>query len=114
MAKVIITPQDKRLFVENPKGFSFERNKQIIAETIKETTQFFLDLQNKVDDKLQNRIDMMSSYGVYRFNKGTKSFDDYVGKDLYRQVAGERILEKVKALKSSERLTGKFKGYALT
>lgn len=114
MAKVIIQPEDKRLFVANPKDFNPDRNRAIINETIRETTKFFMDLQNTVSDDLKNRMDMVSSYGVYRFNKGVKSFENYVGRDLYRQVVGEKILEKVKALKSSERLTGKFKGHILT
>lgn len=106
MANVIIQKQDNRLFVENPKDFNPARNKAIVEETIRETTKFFQDMENAVDEGLRERIDMVGTYGRYRFNQGTKSFEDYVGKQLYRQVIGEKILQKVKAMDSVNRLNG--------
>lgn len=114
MAKVIIQPQDKRLFVANPKDFNPDRNRAIINETIRETTKFFMDMYEKLDKGLEERIDVMSSYATYRFNDGGKDFESYAGKQIYKQLVGERVLEKVKALKASERLQGKFKGHILT
>jgi chorismate mutase len=114
MAKVIIQPQDKRLYVANPKDFNPDRNKAIINETIRETTKFFSDLYSKLDKGLEERIDVMSSYARYRFNEGGKDFQSYAGKQLYKQLVGEKVLEKVKILKASEKLQGKFKGHILT
>lgn len=110
---VKIQVQDKRFFVDNPKDFNPARNKAIIEETIRETTKFFQDLEDAVDDGLKERIDMLNSYARYRFNIGHKSFEDYVGRDLYRQVIGEKLLQKIKALKSTEKVGGKFKNHIL-
>lgn len=104
----IIQPEDKRFFVEKPDAsFSPQRNKAVIDETIRETTQFFTKLEEEIDDEMGNRIDILSSYATYRFNKGTKSFKDYAGKKLRSQLIGEKILSKVRVLDSADKLKGK-------
>lgn len=116
MTKVVIQKQDKRLFVDNPKDFNPARNKAIVEETIRETTKLFQDMRDAVDEDLRDRIDILGSYAKYRFNQGTKGFEDYAGKQLYRQVIGEKILQKVKAMHSVNRLngnTGRFKNTIL-
>lgn len=112
---VKIQVQDKRLFVDNPKDFNPARNKAVIEETIRETTKFFQGLEDAVDDGLKERIDILNSYGRYKFNmSGGKSFEDWAGRALTRQVIGEKLIQKVKALKSVDKLKGKFKNHILT
>lgn len=104
----LIQPEDKRFFVEKPdSSFSPARNRHIIQETIKETEAFFRKLNTELDRDMENRIDMFSSYATYRFNRGTKSVEDYLGKDISRQLLGERILSKVRTLDAVDRLSGK-------
>ena len=108
MNEVVIQPQDKKYFVNNP-NFNPDRNKAIIAETIRETEATFSKLQEIKDRDGQNRMDIMSSYGIYRFNKGTKGIKDYLGRKLYNQLIGERVLEKVKTMDTVNRLNGNTK-----
>lgn len=110
MGQVLVQPEDQRFFVANPKDFNPDRNKAIIEETIKETTEFFKKL-NELDEGGRERMDMVGSYGRYRFNQGDKSFESYVGKEAYRKLMGEKILNKVKMMDSVNKLQGndKFK-----
>lgn len=113
MDSKLIKPEDYKYFVEKPTSFSPQRNKAVINETIKETEKFFDNIGKAVDDNLGNRIDVLSSYGVYRMNKGDKSFKDYAGKQLYTRLIGEKILERVRVMESVNRLNGntKFKNF---
>ena len=107
----IIQKEDSRFFIERPdSSFSPQRNKAIINETIQETTKYFRDLEEKIDDDMRNRIDILSSYATYRLSgTGTKSFKDYVGKELRSRLIGEKILSKIKVLESADRLKGRTK-----
>lgn len=98
--------RDYRYIVDKPDAnFSPERNKAIIAQTIRETDEYFRKL-NTVDDKdFQERVDILSSYSSHLYNKsGTKSLKNYLGRELYARIAGEKILARVKALESGDRL----------
>ena len=105
MNEVVIQPQDKKYFVNDP-NFNPDRNKVIIAETIRETEATFNKLNEIRDKDGQNRMDIMSSYGIYRFNKGTKDIKDYLGRELYNKLIGEKLLEKVKTMDTVNRLSG--------
>lgn len=102
-------PKDRKYFVMNPKDFSPERNKAIIDETIKETTAYFKKLEGALDNEVMNRIDIVGSYGRYRFNRGHGSLKDYLGPRLYKQLIGEKLLSKVKLLTTVDRLKGNTK-----
>ena len=106
---VVIQPQDRKYFVENPKDFNPERNKTIIAETIKETTAYFEKLEGALDNEAMDRIDIVGTYGRYRFNRGHKKLKDYVGRELYEKLIGEKILSKIRALSAADKLAGKTK-----
>ena len=108
MDTVEIQPQDQKFFV-NDRNFNPGRNKAIIAETIRETEKFFNDIGQLADKEQENRIDILTSYGVYRFNKGTKNVKSYLGRELYNKVIGEKILSKVKVMDSINRLNGNTK-----
>lgn len=92
-----VLPEDYRFIQDKPDpNFSPARNIAIVKETIKETEKFFADL-HKIDPEMQNRIDIVSSYGVRRLSGQTqKSFRDYVGKELFNQLIGEKIMAKVR------------------
>jgi hypothetical protein len=112
MNNQLIQPEDKRFFVEKPNSsFSPERNRHVIQETIRETTAYFQKLKNELDRDMENRIDMFSSYATYRLGgSGTKGVRDYLGRDIARQLTGEKILSKVRALDTADKLgkTGRF------
>lgn len=108
MEQVEIQPQDRKFFVNDP-NFNPSRNKAIVAETIRETEKFFSQAGQGADKEQEDRVDILTSYGVYRFNKGTKNVRDYLGRELYNKVIGERILSKVKVMDSVNRLNGNTK-----
>lgn len=103
----LIQPEDYKYRVEVPdSNFNPLRNKAIIQETIEETEKFFADLHKAQVEGLGERFDMLSSYGLYRFNKGDKSFENYVGKKAVQNLIGDKILEKVRRLEELNKLTG--------
>jgi hypothetical protein len=105
-----VDPKDYKYIVAQPDAsFSPQRNKQIVLETMQETDKFFRDMREAVDDNLGNRIDILSSYGRYRFNRGTKSFEEYAGRELATRLIGEKILSKVKIFDSVNKIKSKTK-----
>ena len=56
-------------------SFKDKSKAEKIVETIEETESFFSELEKLNDKESENRIDVLSSYGVYRFNKGTKKIN---------------------------------------
>lgn len=110
MADVVISPEDKRFYVKNPDAsFSPRRNKAIIQETIVETEKFFQELSNIHDKDMQNRLDILSTYATYRFNRGTKNIKQYLGDRLSKEIIGEKILSKVRVLQEDEKLRNREK-----
>jgi len=105
----IITEQDYKYFIEKPdSSFSPARNKAIIDETIKSTEKYFKNIGKILDDNIMNRIDILGSFGDYKLNRGgSKSFKDYAGKKLHAELIGERILSKIRALETANRLHGR-------
>lgn len=110
----LIKPEDYRYIVKNPDpSFSPTRNKAIINETVRDTEKFFTEIVEKLDDEMGERIDILATYGTYRFNRGEKSFDKYAGKKLVARLVGEKILERVRVMETVNRLNGnnKFKNF---
>lgn len=102
----IVQPSDYR-FYKNDKDFNPARNKAIIAQTIAETEKFFNELSEKDRPEMEKRVDIISSYGRYRFNKGTKELRAYLGDKNYKDLIGEKIMNKVRAIDSVNRLGSK-------
>lgn len=103
---------DYRFIELNPDPlFSPERNKAIVNETIQETEIFFNNELKAIDESMQDRIDVLSSYGRYRFNTGSKTIKDYLGRDKYNSLIGEKILSKLRVMDTVNRLNNnkKFK-----
>lgn len=95
-----------RLYEKNPdKNFSPERNYAIINDTIKEYESMRYGVDPKVQRAAGNVSDIMACYGVYRLGSGgTKKFEDYMGRDWMNKIYGERLMDKIKAMKSYEKL----------
>jgi len=105
-----LDPVDYHLINQHPDpDFSPERNKAIVNETIKETEAFFNKEGKVLDDSTKERYDILSSYGVYRFNRGTKDFISYFGRDNYNKLIGEKILSKVRIAETVNKLNGNTK-----
>lgn len=105
-----VAPEDYKYIVATPDAsFSPQRNKQVVLETIKETDTFFKEMREAIDTNLGNRIDVLSSYGRYRFNRGTKTFEEYAGRALHTRLIGEKILSKVKVFDSVNKVKSKQK-----
>jgi hypothetical protein len=92
-----ILPEDYKYINDQPDpNFSPRRNKAIMQECIEETDKYFATLK-KLDDDVLNRIDIVSQYGARRLGGHThKKFKDYVGRELFNQLVGEQIMQKVR------------------
>lgn len=98
---------DYKYIVEKPDpSFSVERNKAVIQETIKDTEKFFREMYAPLHAGMGERIDIIATYGRYRFNKGHKNIKQYLGDELYKQLVGEKILSKVRIMESVNKLNG--------
>ena len=98
--------RDHKYVVKNPDPrFSPERNKAIINETIREAEVWYNNFYKAKDVELENRVDILSSYARYRFNRGTKDLKGYLGKKIYDAVAGEKIIEKLRVASATNKLS---------
>jgi len=101
-----IHPDDQRFIIKDPVNFSAERNRAIIDETIRETERKHRKMHEAIDAGLQERIEAVSYYGAYRFNKGSKSIKEYLGPKKWQEMVGEHLLEKIRVMKASNKLAG--------
>lgn len=100
-----LDPKDYRFINPNPDpDFSPEHNKAIVDETIKDAENYYKMLHAGNDEDLGNRIDILSSYGRYRFNKGTKQIQDYLGREMYEKIVGEKLMEKLRVAQATNKL----------
>jgi hypothetical protein len=111
---VVVQKEDYKYYKENP-NYNFKRSQAIIQETIESTKKFFNQLGRKIDDEGHNRVDMVSSYGVYRFKDGEKKFRQFIGERRWKDLIGEKVLEKIRIAKTVNKLNGntKFMDYYL-
>ncbi len=85
-------------------NFSAKRNYAVINKTIQDYRKMRFGINPKVTKAAEDRADILASYGIYRFNVGTKSFDEYMGKGWEKKVYSEKLLEKIKIMDSIRRL----------
>lgn len=105
-----VDPKDKKYYVEKPDpNFSVQRNLAVIAQVDREADEFFRKQDEEYKFDQEDRIDVLGTYGRYRFNKGTKGFEDWAGRKLYTRLIGEKILSKYRALSSIDKLRGRTK-----
>lgn len=102
-----LDPVDYHLINQNPDpDFSPERNKAVIEDSIRKTNKFFSEEGRAMQEATKERIDILASYGTYRFNRGTKDFISYFGRDKYHELVGEKIMSKVRIADTVNRLNG--------
>lgn len=106
MDSIQVDPKDGKYY-KSDNNFNPNRNKALISETIKETEKFFADLHKLDDDESKKRVDIISSYGIYRFNKGTKDLKHFLGPKMYGDLLGEKLRDKVRAIESVNKLGSK-------
>lgn len=106
MADIVIAKEDYKYFVEKPDpSFSPERNQKIFDETVRSATEYHNKIGRKISETLGIRTDIMAYYGDYVFNRGgSKTIDQYLGRNLVREMIGEKILEKVRAIETDNKL----------
>jgi hypothetical protein len=104
-----LDPKDYRFLREKPDpGFSPERNKAIIDETIRDTHKFLTGYQRVINNDALNRIDILSSYGRKVFSQhSSKSIKQYLGKEQYEALVGEKIMSKIRIAQANEKLSGR-------
>jgi len=102
-----LDPKDYHLINEVPDpGFSPERNKAVILETIKETENYQKMLHSARDKEFEQKVDVLASYGNYRLNQGkTKTLEQYLGREQMNAIIGEHLLQKLRVAEATNRLT---------
>lgn len=106
------------LLVDDP-NFNPQRNYNVIFNTIEKYRKMRYGVNPKVTKAAEDRADILASYGVYRFNVGTKSFDEYMGKGWEKKIYSEKLLQKIKIMDSIRKLNRnrgntKYEDYYLT
>ena len=106
------------LLVDDP-NFNPQRNYNVIFNTIEKYRKMRYGVNPKVTKAAEDRADILASYGVYRFNVGTKSFDEYMGKGWETKIYSEKLLQKIKIMDSIRKLNRnrgntKYEDYYLT
>lgn len=102
-----LDPVDYRFINTNPDpDFSPERNQAIINQTVKDTEKFFETQVKAMDDAMEERIDILSSFALHNFNKDSKSIKKYLGKKQYEALIGEKIMSKIRVAETVNRLNG--------
>lgn len=101
-----LDPRDYHYVVRDPVDFNPARNKAIVEETIKEATKYHMNEGRVIENSLGERVEAVSAYACYRFNRGDKGIKDYLGDKLYTRLVGEKILEKIRVAETVNRLNG--------
>ena len=104
---VKITEQDKVRFGNTPDpDFSEERNRRIIAATIKNADENQKKKQKLFSEGLRDRADMVYSFIRHISSGGNqdKTIEKYLGRERIMQLIGE---ERVNELKKMATLQGK-------
>ena len=100
-----LDPVDYKYINKKPDpAFSPERNKAIVNETIKDAEKREAEWHKIMDNEGFNRIDILSSYGRYRFNRGVKGIKEYLGRKQYEALIGEKILSKLRVAETVNKL----------
>lgn len=100
--------KDYRLIRAADPDFSPERNAKLIQETIEEATKYHNDWSNVLGELGKERMDILSSYAIYTLSKGkSKNLKDYLGKETYDAILGEKVMSKVRVAQTSNTLGGK-------
>ncbi len=99
-----LDPKDYKYIKKNPK-YNFAKARALVEETMKETDEFFKKNSVLLDDDIKDRIDAVATYGCYRLSgRGTKSPEDYFGRKFWTRYVGEKILSKVRVMKTVNKL----------
>jgi len=105
-----LDPKDYKYIVATPDAsFSPDKNKAIIEETIREADTFHKTSGLAIESALGERIEAVSAYACYRFNRGFKNIKGYLGDKLYEKMVGEKILSKIRVADTVNRLNGNHK-----
>jgi hypothetical protein len=98
-------PDNYHLYVEKPDpNFSAKKNYAVIQETIKEYDKMYYGIDPKVAAAAADRADILTSYGIYRFGRGTKKIEGYLGKHWMAKIYGEKLMEKIKIMDTIRKL----------
>lgn len=111
-----LDPKDYKFIVQNPIDFNPARNKAIIAETIAKADKFFGNIRTALDGGMLDRLDVMASYGLYRFGRGNKKLREFLGESTYKKLVGEKLLDRISVAKMLDQKNNnkKLKGWIQT
>jgi len=100
---VQVTEKDRLRFGATPDpDFSEERNKRIIAATIKNADKNLKRKQKLFDEGLRDRADMVYSFirHISSGGKQDKTIEQYLGRDRMMQLMGEERVHELQQMAS--------------
>lgn len=99
-----IEKQDyQRFFVEDPTGFSPERNKDTVERSIQKYEAKRRLEHDSYVESLKERVDAAVTY-IYSNKSSVQGVEKYFGSKYLAELQGQRILQKLKRLASGQRI----------
>lgn len=100
-----ISSEDRRFFVTKPdKDFSPERNKAVIAESIKKYERMRARKQKDYVEKIAERADAVVSYLRSRAIDSGTPIEKYLGKTNLAHFQGQKIIQKIRRLANGKQI----------
>lgn len=103
-----LDPKDYRFINPNPDpDFSPERNMAVVKQVQDETDKFLASYNKVLNQDGLNRRDVLSHFAKKVFSEH-KSYDlkEYLGKQQYEALVGEKILSKIRIAQTTQILGG--------
>ena len=98
--KTVISPDDYMYMEQDPEGdadFNEERNRMVIAETIKKGKLWHAKQSRDYEQKTKERTEAVAAYLKNVTQGGVNDIGKYFGRREMARLRGEEILSKLKA-----------------
>ena len=82
---------------DGDENFNPERNKAIIAETIRKSTENKRKILKIEEDRIRERVDAVTTYIYSRFAEGNMPIEKYFGKRYLAHLRGMKIADTLKS-----------------
>lgn len=92
--------------VSEDSNFNADRNRAVIARTIRKNEARRKLARQEYKNMLGPRIDMVASYLKSRAIESGTPADKYLGKRIMAKLVGEKIINKLKYAKAQEKFKG--------
>lgn len=101
-----INPDNYRYIDTKVKNYSPEKNYAVIAKVLKDNDKMQSALHPDVEKNAGNVADILASFAKYKLDiGGGKQIEEWLGRERMKKIYGDKLLEKIRILKSVEKLS---------